>query len=161
MKDLSNILLEKLKINKDTKILPPIFSKGEYMFVMSLKLWGKELEFRIYHPFECINFNQNKIKYKTSAGKEIEQEIFLNSNNYYEVKIKKNDYIGVFLKIDDGLNLLEKYNDRKFTRKTELPKYFDSSDKEIIEKNDINPYFNIDVDIPNFIKEYKIKKREL
>ena len=153
MINLNSYIVEKLHLNKDTKI-PYTLSTGEYMFCMSLRLWGNELEFKIYNPFKCIKFSEEEIEYKTDAGRDVKLQIFLNSNGYYEMK-KSNNYIGVFLPVKEGLNLLEKYNDRKFTRKTELPKYFDSSDKELIEKNEINPSFSIDGDIPNFIKEYK------
>lgn len=153
MINLNSYIVEKLHLNKDIKV-PYILSPGEYIFSMSIRLWGKELEFRIYHPFKCIDFNEKEINYETDAGRDVKLQIFLNSNGYYEMK-KGDGYVGVFLPVKEGLNLLEKYNDSKFTIKTELPKYFDSSDKELIEKNDINPYFSINVDIPNFIKEYK------
>lgn len=143
MRDLNLYILEKLKINKDTHVNRG-FSRGEYFTSVSINIDHGILEIKVYKPFKVLQFKENSISYKTDKGDIVTQDIFLNSNEYYQMRI--NNFNAVFLSLDDGKNFVnEKINinnnkNNKSLTKTLLLNIFDKYEKDNIE--DLPLYHN-------------------
>ena len=82
MKDLTLYIIEKLKINKDSKWSGKI-NPGDEISILSLYFnnsWDNKIELRIHRPFKVKEINDNKLMYISPYNsKEIEHEYYINS----------------------------------------------------------------------------------
>ena len=160
MKRINNYILEKLKLNKEIKIIDSLeLKKGDKVYMVSLHLQQSHL--RLSCDFKCneiLSVKGNKVKYDIISK---EAEVFLNSNNIYEYHTSidnfKYSYTLLFKDLDkaiDFLNMCKNTPKNKFNY-LELLKYFDKDD-ELIEKykKNIRCYCTSDI-FENYIKMLK------
>lgn len=144
MIDLNNYISEKLKINKNIKLITS-FEEDDKIICISIDVRFEALQVKIYYPFTVIEFSKTKIKYKSTADKIIEHNIFLNSNNYYEIDTGRK-FRAIILSISqavDVLNQVEKNPDKELS-KDMLIDLFDEEDRDIIEKYEIDKRYSQD-----------------
>ena len=137
MINLNEYIIEKLKINKDSKWSRKISSDDE-ISILSLYFnnpWDKEIELRIRRPFKVKEINDNKLIYISPYnGKEIEHEYYINSKEYYQSDSKESsgknagriyDY-EIFMHVDEYKKILELILQEKVFN----PKYSDEGSKK-------------------------------
>jgi len=159
MYSISEYILEKLKIDKNTKVRKPLdelYIKGDPMLILCFNNeWGG-YDF----DFESVtyeNINGTIITYKKAVvNYQMDNHLFINDKYFYECQKvgDENKYINVFLYKEAAIEFLEKYITAN--NKTEddiinlIKEYFDSSDefnlyawpKVEIAKNLLNKYKN-------------------
>ena len=163
MKDLNNYILEKLHLNKD--LVNYNFTDGDTIMCISITVNDtfNESQLKIYAPFTFkkidIDNDENKFTYITDSGSPVTQEVFLNSNKYYEstFRTKDNKLKGIFIPLAEAIYILEGLINNTFKRKS-LKDYFDRNDEDLF-KYPLNDLFSIDVDIPRLLKYYKNRKK--
>lgn len=138
MKQLNNYILEKFKINKDTKVSKASYIKdGDKFFIISIRenpFSKDEAYIKFYEPFTIIKLDETKIKYKVD-DKEISQDIFINSNSYIETQYHK--LYAVYLTINEGITFLKYYIGDKESAIKDLNFIFDKTDSKILSSKNI------------------------
>ena len=140
MINLNEYIIEKLKINKDSKWSRKINLDDE-ISILSLYFnnpWDKEIELRIRRPFKVKEINDNKLIYISPYnGKEIEHEYYINSKEYYQSDSKESGGknagriygYAIFMHADEYKKILELILKEKVFN----PKYSDEGSKKIID----------------------------
>ena len=160
MKNLNNYIIEKLHLNKD--LVNYNFTEGDTIMCISITVNDtfKESQLKIYEPFTFKKIDdKNKFTYITGSGSPVTQEVFINSNNYYESTFKSTDnkLKGIFIPLSEAIYILEGLINHTFKRNS-LKDYFDKNDDDLFVYK-INDLFSIDRDINKLLKYYKKRKK--
>jgi len=133
MKDFNTYIIEKLKINKDTKL--PGFYPGS--IILCVAFYNRRrpgstpyLEIKTY-PFELIKISTDKIYYYGYDNNRMVQSVVKNSNDFYEYYGREN--IGscrraIFLDAEDGIKFMNYLKNEYENNFGKLYKYFDNDD---------------------------------
>ena len=160
MNNISQYIIEKLHLNKD--LVNYNFTDGDTIMCISITVNDtfKESQLKIYEPFTFKKIDdKNKFTYINGSGSPVTQEVFINSNNYYESTFKSidNKLKGIFIPLSEAIYILEGLINNTF-RKKSLKDYFDKNDDDLF-KYPLNDLFSIDGDIPKLLKYYKKRKK--
>lgn len=153
MKNIYQYIVEKLKINKDTKIKRQhTFNNGDKILCISLQHFIKENHCRIY-CLTCISFKNNNLTYKTDKGKTLTKCVFLNSNNFYEHHT--DEVTAIFMNKYDALEILSEIN-LKFSDNYLYKNYYDKEDEFIFDNKLVKTFTEERI---NYIKN-ELEKNE-
>ena len=168
MRNINTYILEKLKIDKSVSI-KYLFKENDKILMVVLRVTPDEKYIRIHNGiYKNVEEKDGKlnISYKTTdSSDEFSQEIRLNDNDFYEVeKHEKNDLYGLFLPVKDGIKFIEdiclepsKGTSYIITNIKELYKYFDTDDKEFLDKVGDIRIKHVETDILKIYNELKSK----
>jgi len=162
MKDFNTYIIEKLKISKNTKI-DKSFKKGDKMVCVSLhNINSSKLDLKIYAPFKVLSFTGDNITfkaiYKTKKSDIVTQdEVYLNSNGYYQVKIKELE--AVFLHENEAIEFLNNTIHSKKKLKDLLISIFDEKNKDSIESLEIYQVYSYE-ELVEILDELESVKEE-
>jgi hypothetical protein len=155
MNNLSTYILEKLKLNKNSKGEDHLITnddKGKYIYAISIDTKWDNVDIRFY-KLTFIEFKDNTITYTPDNGKNMTlKDLIINSKGYYQWNAK--NYSSVFLNESDFREIQKEIDEEE----TELqvndktPKYnflnlFDDSDTITINKIDKKKIFYINVNL--------------
>ena len=107
MKAINSYLIEKLKINKDTvsKDTKNNLKKGDYIGIFSFDELDNKIS--VYSPMKFFTYENNSLIYTNLFGQRvIKAEVFVNSEGYYEYNSNKFETIGLYLNVDDSIELI-------------------------------------------------------
>ena len=131
MINLNNYIIEKLRINKDIKVVNKYIPKeGDKCILISLEHVGGTY---IYvHPICTIkDISKNQIIF-IKDYEQIKKDIFINSNGFIEYKSNLKNNSSIFLPISIGYELIKNYNISN-KDKDKLLNYFDKNDTFIFD----------------------------
>ena len=153
MKTINTYILEKLKINKDSK-LDNIIYNGDDISILEIyynNLWDDTIYININRLFKVKEVDDNKIIYISPYNdNEIEQEYYTNSKNYYQSDIKESGGKNsgriykniIYMQPKKCKQLIELILKEKVFN----PKYSKEGNKKIVDTL-INDYFdNVNID---------------
>lgn len=150
MRNLNTYIIEKLHLNKDSK-LTKSFLEGDKVCFLELyfnNAFDDKIYLRIRQPFTIKYFDKEKITYTVPFnGKELEEKIYFNSKGYYQSDRKESGgkntgriySYTIYLTSDDYKNFLEII----LKEKAFNPKYKEIAKEKII-KLLKDKYFDID-----------------
>lgn len=155
MNNLSTYILEKLKLNKNSKGEDHLITnddKGKHIYAISIDTKWANVDIKFY-KLKFIEFKDNTITYIPDNGRNITlKDLIINSKGYYQWNIK--NYSTVFLNESDFREIQKEIEveERELQVNDKIPKYnflnlFDDSDTIIINKIDKKKIFYINVNI--------------
>lgn len=155
MNNLSTYILEKLKLNKNSKGEDHLITNddnGKYIYAISIDTKWANVDIKFY-KLKFIEFKDNTITYIPDNGRNITlKDLIINSKGYYQWNIK--NYSTVFLNESDFREIQKEIEveERELQINDKIPKYnflnlFDDSDTIIINKIDKKKIFYINVNL--------------
>lgn len=155
MNNLSTYILEKLKLNKNSKGEDHFITnddKGKYIYAISIDTKWDNADIRFY-KLTFIEFKDNTITYTPDNGKNMTlKDLIINSKGYYQWNVK--NYSSIFLNESDFREIQKEIEaeERELQVNGKTPKYkflklFDDSDTITINKIDKKKIFYINVNL--------------
>lgn len=147
MRNITNYILEKFRINKDINIIH--FAEGDEVSCLSLYFnnnWDKKIELRIHEPFIIKSIDGDNITYTTTYNKDITYKYYINSNGYYQ-KNENDDRYKSDKRNYDYTILLKPYENKEILElllkeKVFNPKYAEEANEKIVNEL-LGKYFDI------------------
>ena len=139
MINLNTYILEKLKINKNTKVVHSI-NDGDTIGVFSIyrsNKDSKELELTVHEPFKVTKVNDDSLEYEVNVSyngnksvRKVSQDIYPNSKGFIQdTDHLKNDYHrSIYLEKKDAIDFLKKLLKRNIDNVDLVHEYFSHLD---------------------------------
>ena len=139
MINLNTYIIEKLKINKNTKFIH-LINEGDTIGAISISRSNKDskrIELLLFEPFKVINFDDKSLEYEVNSYyqgnksvRKVSQSVYSNSKGF----IQDNDYINndyrrsIYLERKDVVEFLKKLLKRNIDNVDLVHEYFDHLD---------------------------------
>ena len=137
MINLNTYIIEKLKINKETKIVHPI-NPGDIVGVFSLyhsNEDSKELELNLHEPFKVIKSDNNSLEYEVDSYyqgnknvRKVSQKVYPNHKGFIQNDVDNNYSRSIYLERKDAIEFLKKLLKRNIDNVDLVHEYFDRID---------------------------------